>query len=185
MFGNLRITQGQIDEGVSYAEKARDFYRQNGFRLEASRALTLLARANRSKGNYDAALQAFRDLLGLAEQANDEPQKALSHEGIASVLVRQASYLEALDHFRAIYAINKALNNIQGTRNSLLNQAYILGQLGYYDDARAKLAEALPAAEQLKAENKALFSEYLSGRGRNSAVAKESYPRRRRRWRKQ
>jgi len=162
MFGNLRITQGQIDEGVGYAEKARDFYKQNGFRLEASRAITLLARANRSKGNYEAALQAFQDLLVLAEQANDEPQKVLSHEGIASVQVRQASYLEALDHFRANYTINKALNNLPGTRNSLLNQAYILGQLGYYEDAGAKLAEALPVAEQAKKENKSLFSEYLS-----------------------
>lgn len=161
MFGNLRITQGQIEEGVRYEEQALDFYKQNGFRLEASRALTLLARANRSKGNYAAALQAFRDLLTLADEAKDDPQRALSHEGIASVLVRQGSYLEALDHFRENYTINKSLNSLQNVRNSLLNQAYVLGELGFYDDAREKLSEALPAAEQLKSENKSLFSEYL------------------------
>ena len=160
-FGNLKIDQGHVDEGVRLVEQSRDFYLQNGFRLEASRALTSLARANRSRGDYDAALKAFRDVLAIAEQRNDDVQKALSYEGIGAVLARQGNYLEALDQFKQNYLINKTLNLPQAVRNSLINQAVVLSQMGYYNDARKNLDEALPPADQLKKENNPVLIEYL------------------------
>lgn len=148
MFGSLRITQGNTDEGVHYVEQALAVYQQAGFRQETSRALTLLARANRQKGDYDAALRAFHQLLEIAEQVDDPMQKALSHEGIGIVLVRQEKYTAALDNFRQNYAISKSLNNQQALGNSLLNQGNALWPLGGYVEARAKLDEALSLTNQ-------------------------------------
>lgn len=158
MFGNLRITQGNTDEGVRYVEQALAVYQQAGFRQETSRALTMLARANRQKGDYDAALRAFQQLLELASQIDDPLQKALSHEGIGIVLVRQERYSEARDHFRQNYVINKGLNNQQAIGNSLSNLGNVLWQLGNYQEARAKLDEAFAIASQRDGD-KALLAE--------------------------
>jgi ATP/maltotriose-dependent transcriptional regulator MalT len=161
MFGNLRITQGNTDEGVRYVEQALAVYQQAGFRQETSRALTLLARANRQKGDYDAALRAFHQLLDLAEQVDDPMQKALSHEGIGIVLVRQEKYSEALDNFRQNYTISKSLNNQQALGNSLLNQGNALWPLGSYAEARAKLDEAFSITSQSSGDKSLLADIHL------------------------
>jgi tetratricopeptide (TPR) repeat protein len=149
MLGNMRIMQGNVEEGAKYVEQALAFYQQAGFRQEAARALTVLARANRQRGDYDGALNAFQQLLDIAEKVDDPSQKALSHEGIGTVLGRQERYTDALAHFKQSCAIYKSLNSQQGLSNSLLNQSAMLWQAGRIDEARSALAEAARVAEQM------------------------------------
>jgi serine/threonine protein kinase/Tfp pilus assembly protein PilF len=152
MLGQLRIMQGKVDEGVASVEEALKFYEKGNFRQEASRALTLLARVNRLKGDYDASLRAFRKQIQLADEVGDAAGKALALEGIGFTLIRQEQYAEALENFRQNYIINKSLGDRSGVSNSLINQSNMLWQLGRYDEARAKLAEALPTASEDKSQ---------------------------------
>jgi tetratricopeptide (TPR) repeat protein/tRNA A-37 threonylcarbamoyl transferase component Bud32 len=140
---SLRIQQYKADEAVQFLEPALDFYQQNGFRKEASQVLLVLGRSLRQKGDYEAALKAFQQQLQLAEEVGDQLQKALSEEGIGNVLARQERYTEALNYFQQSYSIYKALGMQRGVGNNLSNQASVLWQLGYYEDARTRLGEAL------------------------------------------
>jgi tetratricopeptide (TPR) repeat protein/tRNA A-37 threonylcarbamoyl transferase component Bud32 len=140
---SLRIQQYKADEAVEYLEPALAFYQQSGFRKETSQVLLVLGRALRQKGDYEAALHAFQQQLQLAEEVGDQLQQALSEEGIGNVLARQERYPEALGFFQQSYAIYKALGMQRGVGNTLSNQASVLWQLGHYEDARARLGEAL------------------------------------------
>jgi tetratricopeptide (TPR) repeat protein len=145
---SLRIQQNRADDAVGYLEPALAFYQQSGFRKETLQVLLLLGRAKRQKGDYEAALQAFQQQLQLAEEMDDHLQKALTLEGIATVLDRQERYTEALDYFRQSHAIYKSLGMVRGTVITLANQGNLLWQLGRYEEARAMLDDAATVVNQ-------------------------------------
>ena len=89
------MAQDNADEAVTYLEKALRFYQDGGYRQETAQALLLFARANRQKGDYDAALHAFQQQLDIAQQEQNLPRQALSQEGIGTVLARRERYSEA------------------------------------------------------------------------------------------
>jgi serine/threonine protein kinase/Flp pilus assembly protein TadD len=154
--GSLRVQQSNPDEAAKYIEEALAFYRQDNYRKEIGIALTLLGRANRLKGDYDAALRAYEQQLQTAGQ--DTLQKALSHEGIGTVLAQQERYAEALPHFTEKYALSKQLGDQRGIGYGLTERADTLWRLGRYSEARKALDEALFLTGQQTGGNKALLA---------------------------
>ncbi|MFN2453188.1 MAG: tetratricopeptide repeat protein [Pyrinomonadaceae bacterium] len=145
--GSLRTSQNKPDEAIGFLEQALPFYRQGGYHKETSITLNLLARVNRLKGNYDAALDVYRQLLQDAEKVGDQPQIAITQQGIGLTLMRQERFTEALAHFNECYAIYKSLGIKKGIWENLSNRADALWQIGRYDDARALLDQAAETAE--------------------------------------
>ena len=137
--GNLRISRGSVDEGLRNVEQALDFYRKRDYRSEAARALLVIGRANRRKGNYDVAMKAFDEQLALAEHVGDPSQVALSHNSIGTLLGDKEDFGEALRHFEESYRINKALDAAFNIQYDLLNRGNMLWQLGRYEEARSAL----------------------------------------------
>jgi serine/threonine protein kinase/tetratricopeptide (TPR) repeat protein len=156
--GSLRISEHKTDEGLRYVDQALPFYRQGGYRKWLSTALTLRGRALRDKGDYDAALKAFKEQLQLGEQLGDPSQVALTHEEIGSVLSDQEQYPEALRQFDKSHEINSSLNATTYAGYSAMQRASMLWQIGRYEDARAAIQEALSIAEGPAGTNKLLLT---------------------------
>ncbi|MCA1575270.1 MAG: tetratricopeptide repeat protein, partial [Acidobacteria bacterium] len=113
-----------------------------------SYCLALLARANRQKGDYDAAINADEKILQLGQQWNDQAQIALGHTEIGSVLARQEKYVEALDHYRQAHVIYTSQGVQRSIGFNLQARANVLWQLGRYQEAKTLLDEAAAIADK-------------------------------------
>jgi len=169
------LRQNNADEAVRYLEPALAFYQQGGYRSEASSCLLLLARANRQKGDYDAALNSSAQILQLGQQSNDQSQIALAHSEMANVLMRQEKYSEALDHFGKAFE----LYNSQGIQRSigynLQARGEALAQLGRYAEAQTLLDQAAVIADKPGAEIKPLSVAIMLVNAK-SALSAGSFP---------
>jgi tetratricopeptide (TPR) repeat protein len=93
-------------------------------------------------GDYEAALDAFRQQLRLAEQSKDKLQQARSHEGIATALAHQENYPEALNHYENQLALDRELGQQIHIGHGLINRANMLWRMGRYEEARKSFDEA-------------------------------------------
>ncbi len=152
--GSLKMSQDKPEDAVSYLEKALRFYQDGGYRQETAQALLLFGRANRQKGDYDAALRAFQQQLDIAQQENNLPRQAFAEEGLGTVLVRRELYPEALLHFESSYSLFNRSDNHLAIAYNMMNRASMLLALGRYKDADVILTEASEKA--VKVGNKQL-----------------------------
>jgi serine/threonine protein kinase len=156
--GVLRTSQHNTEEGLSLIEQALDFYRKGGYRNSLSLALIQKGRLDRDKGDYESAVRTFNELLTVAEEADDQAQMALSHEGLGNVLARQERYPQALLHFDENYTINKSLNARVFVGYAGINRATVLWQIGGYEKAKAALDEVSSIAKGPEGSNKLLLA---------------------------
>ena len=98
---------------------------------------------NRQKGDYEAALKGVEQFLQLAQEANDQPQIALGHTELASVLELQEKFAVALDHFKQAHAIYKSQGVERSIAYNLQSRGNVLWQLGRYQDAPTVFFDAL------------------------------------------
>jgi tetratricopeptide (TPR) repeat protein len=117
----------------------------------------LIGRANRQKGDFDAALQALQQKLDQARESNDQLQLAASYADIGSVLFEQERYPEALSQYDQSLAIAKGLGNNISQAYSQHNRGNILWRLGRYDEAEAALREASSIANNQSSSYKPLL----------------------------
>ena len=154
--GDLRQRQHRTDEALGLIEQAVGFYRDGRYRQRLSLALTMKARLDRDKGDYESASRTFSELLKVAEDLSDQAQMALSHEGIGNVLARQELYPQALLHFDEEYEISKSLNDKVFIGYAGINRAGLLWQIGAYDKAKDALQGVTSVATGLERANKGL-----------------------------
>jgi tetratricopeptide (TPR) repeat protein len=140
--------QGKSQAALQEAEPALAYYRQAGFLLETSLALTVLARAHRDLGNNVEARAEFEQLLSLATAAEDPRQVMSAEQGIASFLFQLDQWPEALAHFEHHYELASQLHIRDSVGFGLLNRAKVLWRLGRYRDAEKVLAEARTVSAQ-------------------------------------
>lgn len=161
--GGLYIQQFRTDEGLSYTNQALAFFKQGNYSRYVSTSLIYIGRARRRKGEYDAALEAFKQKLQLDEQANSPLDKALTHGEMATILAERENLLEALDHYEKSYLIYKAQNSgLQMTYN-LHNRGNLFWRLGRYSDATNALDSVISVVSNPESLNKSLMAEaYLN-----------------------
>ncbi|MDQ3175810.1 MAG: tetratricopeptide repeat protein, partial [Acidobacteriota bacterium] len=153
---SLRLRQNNPEEALRFLEPALTFYQQGGYRSEASSCLALLARANRQKGDYDAAINADEKILQLGQQWNDQAQIALGHTEIGSVLARQEKWVEALDHFSQAYTFYSSQGMQRSIGYNLLSRGDALWHMGRYGEAQTLLEQATSIADKPGSEIKLL-----------------------------
>ena len=146
--GSLRSMQHKTEETLSYVEKPFAFFKERGYRKMLAWILTLMGRADRDKGDYDAALKAFRDLHQLGEQLGDQAQVGLADDDIGNILSYEEQYSEALRHFNESYGIFKSLKVDVYMAYAAQSRASVLWQLGRSEEARAALDEATSIAQR-------------------------------------
>ncbi len=133
---------GSASLARDHAGREMDFYRQGGYDTEVSQGWTILGHASDQMGDYEAALDAFRQQLRLAEQSKDKLQQARSHEGIATALAHQENYPEALNHYENQLALDRELGQQIHIGHGLINRANMLWRMGRYEEARKSFDEA-------------------------------------------
>jgi len=146
--GSLRSLQHKSEEALSYIEQALAFYEQGSYHHWTSLTLILLGRVHRDKGDYEAALKTFNQLLQLGSQLGDQLQAGLAHVDIGNVLSYQEEYSKALYHFDESYNIFKSLKAEVYMAYAAQSRASILWQLGRSEEARAALNEAESVADR-------------------------------------
>src|SRR5215213_1791240 len=177
---SLHAQQNDPDAAIPFIDRALPIYEQGGFAKEIAQAYALKGRAMNQMGNYDAARQIFENQLRLATQVKDPLQMASAHEGLGLVYSDMQRYPEALAHFSEDVQLTNALANRGIYSYALMNQGNILWQLGRYNEARTKFAQAAEIAEKSQPKpNKDLLSwislfsaqMYLSERNISEAIS--------------
>ena len=146
--GSLRSLQHKTDEALPFIEQALAFYEQGSYHHWISLTLILLGRVHRDKGDYEAALKTFEELLQRGEQLGDQLQVGLAHVDIGNVLSYQEQYSQALHHFDESYNIFKSLKAEVYMAYAAQSRASVLWQLGRSQEGRAALDEAESIADR-------------------------------------
>ena len=161
-------------EEAAEAQAALTFYQPNRFALETSQALTLLARAQMRRADYDGALAAFRQILSTAEKNGDKLQIVLANESVGHALFALERYPEALEFFEKSRDLS---NNSEQQAFAQISEGATLARLGRFAEAAA----AFDLAEASKAKFASIVvpldlsrAEMLLGQGRYSDVKKLS-----------
>ncbi len=139
---SLRDQEQHWDQAIPLARSALKYFQDYGFLASADQALTLIARGERSKGEFEAALKAGNTLLANADQSHSEASVLLAEELVGSILLRQERYPEALDHYRRATELADTLKQNDAYPRTL--SALLLSRLGRRAEAEAQLAE-IPA----------------------------------------
>ncbi|HEY0078904.1 MAG TPA: tetratricopeptide repeat protein [Pyrinomonadaceae bacterium] len=144
---SLLIHLSKTDEGMEILERGLKYYEKGGFTRETLQARTLLGRAHRQKGDYQAALKIFEQELKDARQMDYPIWVGMTHNDLGRVFVLQERYPEALTHFQEGYAISKLQKNPRDIAYGLLYRSTALSRLGRFKEAADLLAEASGIAE--------------------------------------
>jgi len=157
--GGLSVIQDDPDQATSYLEDALAFYQPAGYRRETSLTLSLLGRAKRQKGDYEAALRTFEQELQSASDMGDPSQVAFSHANIGILLGFDLErYAEALGHLDDSLKTDTSLGARSLVGNDLMNRGRLLWQLGRYDQAKKALDEAFSIASDPQSGSKQLLA---------------------------
>ncbi len=148
MLGSLHIQQTRLEEGAREVERALPYYQRAGFREIQAQALILLGRARRDEGDYQRAFGIFQEQLALAEKTGSTAQMATAEEGIASVMLRQERYPEAIAHCRRQCALAHQCGDHLIGAYGMTQLGHMLVQLGQFQEARAALGAASGAAHR-------------------------------------
>ena len=146
--GSLRSLQHKNEEALPYIEQALAFYEQGSYHHWTSLTLIILGRVHRDKGDYEAALKTFNQLLQLGTQLGDQLQQGLAHVDIGNVLSYQEEYSQALRHFDESYNIFKSLKAEVYMAYAAHSRASVLWQLGRSEEGRMALDEAESIADR-------------------------------------
>ena len=129
-----------------FSSRALGFFKKGGYRKELAQVYLILGHAFDQTGDYESALATFKEQLDAGLQANDQQQVAWAKEGTAVVLNHLQRYPEALIWFQEQYEIVKGLQNTVVVGYAAMNIGTMNWQLGKYEIAADKLAEALTIA---------------------------------------
>ena len=149
--GGLYIQTQRIDQGIALVEQALSFFRQGNYPKNVATGLTQIARGNRRKGDYVAALKALDEKLQIAEKGGSQPAIADAATELGAVLVEQQNYPKALEQYNKALPIYQSVGNRFKTAYNQANQANILWRLGRFDEARRSLSAASSEAAQIEA----------------------------------
>ncbi|MGE0104722.1 MAG: tetratricopeptide repeat protein [Blastocatellales bacterium] len=135
-----------LDQALENLSAATAFYRQGGYQNEMFQCLSLQARINRKKGEYETALKAGQELLEIAQKRNAPNQKARANTEIGNILAATGNYPLALKHLEEAFSIYKSLGVVSSSAYNLLNRGAALIQIGRFDEASRLLGEVAAIA---------------------------------------
>ncbi len=138
---SVRVDLGEVGAALKDAEQALRFFKQGGYRREASACSLVVMRASLKQGNYDQVLTQAQLQLQAA-RSKDRPTASYLLEMIGVIAQEQERYREAATHYAECLSIGRAIGDAVGERWSLAGQGDALWRLGRYDQAMAMFKEA-------------------------------------------
>jgi serine/threonine protein kinase len=138
---SIRNQQDKPDDVVNMAQAALNYYQKAGFVAETASALNLIARSERDKANYNAALPRAIQSLDLANQSKNPVSIRQMEELVGTILLQMENYPDALAHLQNALSLARSMH--QDVEYQTLHCADALWRMGRYDEARQML-DSLP-----------------------------------------
>ena len=145
---SVHSQQKQPDKVAAEAQTALEYFQSNHWSSETFNCLLLLARSQRDRGDYNAALAASQRMLQTAEANDDRGQKAIAHELLGSISAEEENYPEAAAHQQENLKLTMDPSRIGYAQVVLGDTFRVLGRLNesqrLFDEAE-KNSERFPA----------------------------------------
>lgn len=138
---SLRNQQERFNEVLAPATAALIYYRTNGHFMEAARASLLIARAQRSTGELDRALQSGTELVELAKQAGSRELETLAEDLLGTIYLQREDYAQTVDHFGKAFTL---AGDGKYRPWEALHEAEIFSRVGRFADAERMIALTPP-----------------------------------------
>ena len=144
--GGMYIQTQRIDQGLPLIDQALSFFQQGNYPKNVSQCLTQIARGNRRKGDYAAALRALGQKMELAQQGGSQPAIADVFAELGAVSYEQGNYPASFDNYSKALDIYKQVGNSIKAAYSQTNKTNVLWRLGRFDEAKENLTEVSTVA---------------------------------------
>jgi tetratricopeptide (TPR) repeat protein len=135
---SIRDQQGKLDEQIQYAQSAHRYFETWGIWPQAFETGLLLQRGQMAKGELEHALVSGNQQLELARKINSHGRIGLAEDAVGEALMEMQRYPDALAHFQE--SLHQSRMAGQNVEYELVKCAEVLGRLGRYDEAEARLS---------------------------------------------
>lgn len=104
---------------------------------------------NKNKGDYNSALERFRQALKLYYEVGNMAKYAIAYDDIADTYFKMGQYRDAITYFSNAYTIKMSLDDVSGAGSSKSNIGQAYWNLGMYDSAMAYHRQAIALNQQV------------------------------------
>lgn len=104
---------------------------------------------NRMRGNYDAALNCYKQVLAITQQISDKSGEGLALNGISLIYSESGNYDAALECLKQALAITQQIDDKLSEGVTLNNMATLVAAYGEHDSALNFLKQALAITQQI------------------------------------
>jgi hypothetical protein len=140
---SLRDQQHRPTEVMGPAQKALDYYKQNGYFEPAAKAWLLLIRTQQDQGHFREALQGGNSFLDMSARSGNRELVMYAEEIVGTIYLRMENYPLALDHFKKAEA---AADSTSDQYYQMLHCAETLWKLGRFSESDA-LLQSIPQSD--------------------------------------
>jgi CHAT domain-containing protein/tetratricopeptide (TPR) repeat protein len=160
-WGDMLYSLGEYAASLEKTQRAIPLLESAGDHTALARALTSLGRLYRAHGAPQRAVDVYRRVLAMQEQGGDTNGQAQTHTAIASAIVEQQNYREAVGHYER--ALDLVLKN--GGRSQITFQRGVLAnsyvRIGKYAEGLALARQVIAAGTE--SDDLPAFYSYLGG----------------------
>lgn len=167
--GSIGIRDRKDEAGARQMEQALAWFQANSYPAESSKCLLFLGQFRRDRGDLSAAAEAFQQQLELAQASKNELQRGLALTFIASVLLRQERFLQALGPALDSLAASKRLGDSLRAGWAQERLARVYAELGSFDQAVRAAQEAEAIAKKGNLDD--LLADALATRAHTAFLA--------------
>lgn len=148
-YGTLCFRTARYAQAVEYLQSALALAQSLKSDIE-SHVLTNLGIVNRSTGNYQQALEFYRQALTLSIKQSRTMDMAADYMNIGNVYNEIGDYRQALDYYRLSYECCVKAADSSNIGMVLGNQSYAYLQLKQFDAAKKNLQQAIAIAQSFR-----------------------------------
>ncbi|AFM39454.1 diguanylate cyclase (GGDEF) domain-containing protein [Desulfosporosinus acidiphilus SJ4] len=150
------LVTGYANRGLSNTSKCvKDMltvvqlFEKMGHNQGQMKALNLLGINYFYLGNYEFALEYFRNSLAIANSSGDEEFTALIFNNIGEIHRQLEQYQEALAYYKKAFATSKHLNNFTNMAGILINMGHVYSSLDQENESLNLCRESLNYSKKI------------------------------------